>query len=55
MSEPAIGAWSFVVLLGLIAFRMPVGLAMFVVGSMGYLLLSGLTPYLAYMKIEPVN
>lgn len=50
MSEVALGAWSFVVLLGLIGLRMPIGLAMFVIGSVGYVLLSGWIPYLAYMK-----
>lgn len=53
MSEVAFGAWSFVVLLVLIGLRLPIGLAMFVIGSVGYVLLSGWTPYLAYMKTTP--
>jgi tripartite ATP-independent transporter DctM subunit len=53
MNEVALGAWSFAVLLLLIGLRLPIGLAMFLIGSVGYVLLSGWTPYLAYMKTTP--
>jgi C4-dicarboxylate transporter DctM subunit len=53
LSEPAIGAWSFAILLVLIGLRMPIGLAMLVVGSIGYVLLSGWVSFLAYMKTTP--
>jgi tripartite ATP-independent transporter DctM subunit len=53
MSEPALGAWSFAILLLLIAVRLPIGLAMFTVGSAGYVLLSGWSSYLAYIKTTP--
>lgn len=53
MSEVALGAWSFAVLLVLIGLRFPIGLAMLVIGSVGYVLLSGWTPFLAYMKTTP--
>ncbi len=36
MSGLALGGLAFVVMLGLIALRMPVGLAMLVTGSLGY-------------------
>ena len=48
MSEPAIGALSFGVLLVLIALRMPVGLAMLACGAGGYVLLNDWHPFLAF-------
>lgn len=44
---------AFAALLVLIALRMPVGLAMFACGSLGYIQIVGLAPYLAYMKATP--
>ena len=40
MSDAALGALSFVILLALMALRMPIGLAMFVVGAVGYVMLN---------------
>jgi tripartite ATP-independent transporter DctM subunit len=53
LSEPAIGALSFVALLVLIALRMPVGLAMLACGAGGYVHLNGWHPFLAYLKTTP--
>jgi tripartite ATP-independent transporter DctM subunit len=54
MIEPVtLGVWSFAALLLLISLRLPIGLTMFTVGSVGYILLSGWSPYLAYMKTTP--
>ena len=53
MSDAAFGGLSFLVLLALLCLRMPIGLGMFAVGSAGYIFLSGLAPYLAYMKTTP--
>ncbi|MBM3568353.1 MAG: TRAP transporter large permease [Alphaproteobacteria bacterium] len=50
MSEPAVALLGFVVMLGLIALRMPVGLAMLVTGAVGYAHLSSFAAFLAYMK-----
>jgi C4-dicarboxylate transporter, DctM subunit len=43
----------FIVMLLLIAVRMPVGLSMLVTGAAGYVWLSGWGPFLAYMKTNP--
>jgi len=46
-------AVAFAAMLGLIALRMPVGLAMLVTGSVGYIHLAGLPAFLNYMKSTP--
>ena len=53
MSEPVLGLLSFLVLFVLIALRMPVGLAMFVCGTGGYVMIVGWAPFLAYIKTTP--
>ena len=51
MSGIAIGCWIFVLLMGLLALRVPIGVAMFTMGSLGYLYLSGSwTPLLSAWK-----
>ena len=44
------GTVMFAVLLVLLALRVHIGVAMFVVGSVGYVLVAGWTPYLSYLK-----
>jgi C4-dicarboxylate transporter DctM subunit len=53
MSSFSLGIWGFVVMLGLIAVRMPVGLAMLAAGSAGYLTIAGWPAFLNYMKSTP--
>jgi C4-dicarboxylate transporter, DctM subunit len=53
MSGAALAAAGFGAMLVLIALRMPVGLAMLVVGSAGYAHLAGLPAFLNYMKSTP--
>ena len=53
MSGIAAAALGFGVMLLLIALRMPVGLSMLVVGSIGYVHLSSWAAFLAYMKTNP--
>ena len=53
MSDAALGGLSFPILLGLMALRMPIGLAMFVVGAVGYVLLVDLGTLLAWLKSTP--
>jgi tripartite ATP-independent transporter DctM subunit len=53
MSGPALAGLSFLVMLALMALRMPVGLAMFAVGSVGYVLLADWSSFLAYIKSTP--
>lgn len=55
MSGVTVAALGFAAMLLLIAVRMPVGLSMLVVGSLGYIHLSGLAPFLAYMKTNPYH
>jgi C4-dicarboxylate transporter, DctM subunit len=43
----------FLIMLGLIGLRMPVGLALLSVGSAGYIYLSSLPAFLSYMKTTP--
>jgi tripartite ATP-independent transporter DctM subunit len=43
----------FAALLLLMAVRLPIGLAMMLVGSLGYIQLNGLEPFLAYIKTTP--
>ena len=53
MSGVGVAILGFVAMLVLIAVRMPVGLSMLVIGAAGYIHLSGLQPFLAYMKTNP--
>ena len=53
MSGTSVAILGFLAMLALIAVRMPVGLSMLVVGAFGYSYLSGLGPFLAYMKTNP--
>jgi C4-dicarboxylate transporter, DctM subunit len=53
VSGTAAALLGFVAMLALIAARMPVGLAMLITGSAGYVFLSGWGPFLAYMKTNP--
>jgi tripartite ATP-independent transporter DctM subunit len=53
MSGLTIAAWGFVALLGLLALRMPVGLAMLTTGSAGYIAIAGWPAFLNYMKSTP--
>jgi C4-dicarboxylate transporter DctM subunit len=55
MSGLMLGSLSFVVMLGLIALRMPVGLAMLVVGSAGYAHMTSGTIFLSYLKTTPYH
>ncbi|MBQ0945508.1 TRAP transporter large permease [Ideonella sp. 4Y16] len=51
MSGIATGLWIFALLMGLLALRVPIGVAMFTMGSLGYAWLSGsLTPLLSVWK-----
>lgn len=43
----------FLALLGALALRVPVALAMFLCGSLGYIVMAGLASYLAYLKTTP--
>ena len=53
MSSPLLAALSFAVMLALMALRMPVGLAMFAVGGVGYVVLTDWMPFLYYLKSTP--
>ena len=53
MTEPALAGVLFLALLLLMALRMPIGLAMFVCGSVGYVTITGWVPFLAYIKSTP--
>ena len=53
MSGVAIAGLGFGAMLVLIALRMPVGLSMLVVGSIGYIHLSSWPAFFAYMKTNP--
>ena len=51
MSGIAVGIWIFVLLMGLLALRVPIGVAMFTMGSLGYAWLSGsVAPLLSAWK-----
>ncbi|MDE0539571.1 MAG: TRAP transporter large permease [Rhodospirillales bacterium] len=52
MSSLAIGGVGFVVLLGMLAVRIPIGIAMISVGIAGYLMIAGSVPLLSYLKTE---
>ena len=53
MSDAALGGLSFIVLLALMALRMPIGLAMFAVGGIGYIILTDGTTFLYWLKSTP--
>lgn len=53
MNGIALAGVGFAAMLGLIALRMPVGLAMLVTGSVGYAYLGGWGAFLNYMKSTP--
>jgi tripartite ATP-independent transporter DctM subunit len=53
VSDAAIGGASFGILLALMALRMPIGLAMFVVGAGGYILLNDVATLMAWLKSTP--
>jgi tripartite ATP-independent transporter DctM subunit len=55
MSNTAVAGIGFVAMLGLIALRMPVALAMIVVGGAGYTYFAGLTTFFSYMKSTPYH
>ncbi|NOU06371.1 MAG: TRAP transporter large permease [Hyphomicrobiaceae bacterium] len=57
MSNTAIALTGFAAMLGLIALRMPIGLSMLVVGSVGYIAVhpAGSVAFLAYMKTNPYH
>ena len=55
MSEVTVALLGFCSMLLLIGLRMPIGLAMMVVGGAGYTYLSGWSPFLAYMKTNPYH
>ncbi|MFN7321076.1 MAG: TRAP transporter large permease [Methylobacterium sp.] len=50
MTSLQIALAGFAAMLALMALRMPVGLSMLVVGGVGYSMLNGVGPFLAYMK-----
>ena len=50
MSTLAIGVTLFAAMLGLMAVRVPIAIAMFVPGAVGYVVLSGWSPLLAHLK-----
>jgi tripartite ATP-independent transporter DctM subunit len=52
MSDLAIGATGFVALLVLIALRIPIGVSMLAVGTIGYLNIAGQTALMSYLKTE---
>jgi tripartite ATP-independent transporter DctM subunit len=53
MSGMAAAGLGFMVMLALIGFRMPVGLAMLLTGSVGYVYLASASAFLNYMKATP--
>ncbi len=53
MSGMTIALLGFAGMLGLIALRMPVGLALFAVGSLGYIQYTGLPVFMNYLKTTP--
>jgi C4-dicarboxylate transporter DctM subunit len=55
VSGLAVAALGFAAMLVLIAVRMPVGLAMLVTGSIGYVYLSSWPAFLAYMRANPYH
>ena len=55
MSGTTAALAGFAAMLLLIALRMPVGLAMLLTGSVGYMSIVGLPPFLSYMKATPYH
>jgi len=55
MSGLEVAMLGFAAMLGLIALRMPVGLAMLVVGALGYIHLTSLQAFLSYIKTTPYH
>jgi C4-dicarboxylate transporter, DctM subunit len=53
MSNFSAGLFSFVILLGLLAIRVPIGVAMLAVGSGGFIWIAGYLPFLAFLKSAP--
>ena len=53
MSDASLAVTGFAVMLALMALRLPIGLAMLVVGSAGYIQLNGLEPFLNYIRTTP--
>ncbi|MGO4735099.1 TRAP transporter large permease [Bosea sp. 2KB_26] len=53
MSGFTLAITGFVALLALMAVRLPIGLAMMLVGGLGYIQLNGLEPFLNYIKTTP--
>ncbi|PZR92523.1 MAG: C4-dicarboxylate ABC transporter permease [Stutzerimonas stutzeri] len=53
MSGASLAITGFAVMLALMALRLPIGLAMLVVGSAGYIQLNGLEPFLNYIRTTP--
>ncbi len=53
MSGSGLAAAGFAALLLLMALRMPLGLAMMLVGGLGYVQLNGLDPFLNYIRTTP--
>ncbi len=53
MSGWSLALTGFSVLLVLMALRLPIGLAMMLVGSLGYIQLNGLDPFLNYIRTTP--
>lgn len=53
MSGPALAGIAFAAMLALIALRMPIGVAMFLCGSAGYVTIAGTLPFLNYVKSTP--
>jgi C4-dicarboxylate transporter, DctM subunit len=53
MSDIAVAGLGFVAMLVLIGLRMPVGLAMLVTGSVGYVYFTGWSAFLSYMNSTP--
>jgi len=52
MSDLAVGGIGFVVLFILIAIRVPIGVAMLAVGTIGYVNIAGTTALMSYLKTE---
>jgi tripartite ATP-independent transporter DctM subunit len=55
MSGFAIGLLSFPIMLALICVRIPIGVAMLLVGMAGYTLMSGWSPLINFLKSEPYS
>ncbi|MGH6905737.1 MAG: TRAP transporter large permease [Geminicoccaceae bacterium] len=55
MSGFLIGALSFPILLALLCLRIPIGVAMLLVGMTGYVIMSGWLPLINFLKSEPYS